>query len=201
MRERLALVLSATALAVALFGSTPLGEAVGSAVPPFAKHAKKADYATNAGAVNKIKAAKKPKAGFLVPLGTDGKFPASVGQAGPQGPLGATGPQGPLGVTGPQGATGPKGATGPSGISGYEIVNVASAFDATDVKYADAACPAGKKLIGGGAYVNPDNRPVALVRSLPTADGQRWLAAAQEYAANAFDWNVHARAICANVAS
>lgn len=77
--QRLPIALSATALVVALFGSTPAGHAVASKVPPFAKHAKTADYATKAGSVNGIKASKEPRAGQLVPLGTDGRFPASVG--------------------------------------------------------------------------------------------------------------------------
>jgi len=103
MIKRLPLVLSTTALAVAVLGSTPLGGAAVhavTAVPPFAK---KAGYAANAGAVNNIHASKKPQAGFLVPLGPDGKFPGSVGQAGPQGPPGAQGPQGAQGAQGPEG--------------------------------------------------------------------------------------------------
>ena len=37
--KRLPLVLSTTALIVAVFGSTPVGHAVASAIPPFAKSA------------------------------------------------------------------------------------------------------------------------------------------------------------------
>jgi len=57
MQQRLPVVLSATALAVALLGSTPLGEAardLASSVPPFAKkagYANQAGFAKNAGAV------------------------------------------------------------------------------------------------------------------------------------------------------
>jgi hypothetical protein len=97
VKQRLPLVISATALVVALFGSTPLGHAVVSAVPPFAKKAGYAKTAGNALAVNGIKAAKAPTPGFLVPLGADGKFPASIGQGGPAGPKGDTGPKGPKG--------------------------------------------------------------------------------------------------------
>jgi hypothetical protein len=39
-----------------------------------------ANYAKNAGAVSGIRASKVATPGFLVPLGRDGKFPASVGQ-------------------------------------------------------------------------------------------------------------------------
>jgi hypothetical protein len=106
MRPRLPLILSATALGVALLGSTPLGGAAVQlvrSVPPFAKqagYAKTAGFAKQAGnakAVNGIKAAKTPKPGMLVPLGIDGKLPASVGAVGPQGPAGAPGAQGPAG--------------------------------------------------------------------------------------------------------
>ena len=82
MKQRLPLVLSATALMIALFGSTPLGGAAGrllASVVPLA------NYAKNAGAVDGINAARAPKPGYLVPLGADGKFPASVGRVGPQG--------------------------------------------------------------------------------------------------------------------
>jgi hypothetical protein len=89
VKERLQLILSATALVIALFGATPVGRAVVSAVPPFATHARTADYAKNAGEVNGIKASTRPRVGWLVLLGKGGKFPASVGVAGPQSPCGA----------------------------------------------------------------------------------------------------------------
>lgn len=131
--RRLPIVLAATALVVAVFGSTPVGHAVTTALSPFATHAKKADYATNAGAVNGIKVSKTPRAGFLLPLGKNGMFPASVAPGGPtgpkgdkgdkgdqgaQGPVGPKGSQGPAGQRGTQGPPGPKGATGPKGDTG-----------------------------------------------------------------------------------
>lgn len=60
------------ALLVAVFGSTPLGEAARDTVAeivPFAK---------NAGAVNGIKASRDPEAGRLLPLDRDGMLPAVV---------------------------------------------------------------------------------------------------------------------------
>ncbi len=90
MKQRLPLILSATALVVALFGSTSVGHAIVSAVP-LAKHAQTANFAKNAGAVNGLKASKRPRAGWLVALGKGGKFPASVGQVGPAGPQGPPG--------------------------------------------------------------------------------------------------------------
>ena len=167
VKRRLPVVLSATALAVAVFGSTPVGHAVSSTVPPFATHAKTADRAANAGAVNGIKASKLPRAGQLLPLGKDGKFPASVGidatpplqgQKGEKGDPGAPGPAGPKGATGAKGATGPagpQGLAGPrgaSGISGWQyVVSEGKYVPPGSVRGAQADCPNGKKALGGGA--------------------------------------------------
>jgi hypothetical protein len=115
-RQRLTLVLSAAALLVAVVSATPDGIA-GSTV-------RVALFARNAAKVGGIAASKKPKAGKLLPLGKNGKFPASVlpaAQAGPAGPQGAQGPAGPAGLPGAQGSLGPrgfKGATGPAGPKG-----------------------------------------------------------------------------------
>src|SRR6185436_16482985 len=112
-RQRLPVVLSAAALLVAVLSATPNGIA-GSAV-------RVALFAKNAAKVGGIAASKKPKAGKLLPLGKNGKFPASVvppGQRGPVGPIGSQGPQGFPGQKGAKGTTGPaglKGATGPQG--------------------------------------------------------------------------------------
>src|SRR4051812_5713489 len=80
-RKQLPILLSGAALTVALLGSTPVGRAVASTVPPFARHANTADFATNAGSVDGFRAASDPRPGRLLPLGRDGKFPASVGVA------------------------------------------------------------------------------------------------------------------------
>jgi hypothetical protein len=71
-RQRLPIALSAAALVVAVLGSTPLGEAARSTV------GKVVPFAKNAGAVNGIKASKRPTAGRLLPLGPEGTLPASV---------------------------------------------------------------------------------------------------------------------------
>ena len=115
MNRTLPLVLAA--VAVALLAGSPLGEAAGRTVASFAK---------NAGAVNGVKASRKPVPGRLLPLGRNGKFPSSVvpvirgarGADGAQGPRGAEGAQGPPGLPGPVGPAGPAGRTGPAGPSG-----------------------------------------------------------------------------------
>jgi hypothetical protein len=117
-RQRLPVVLSAAALVIAVLGGTPLGHAARQGV------ARVALYAKNAGKVGGIAASKKPKPGKLVPLGKNGKFPASVlpggvrGPAGPEGARGPAGPAGPQGAAGARGPVGSRGATGPLGPRG-----------------------------------------------------------------------------------
>jgi hypothetical protein len=195
---------------VALFGSTELGHAVGAAVAPFAK---RAGYATNAGAVNGIKASKQPRPGQLVALGKDGRFPASVavgGAAGPQGPKGDKGEQGlrgpagskgdpgPAGAAGPAGARGPAGPAGPSGISGYEVVTSPTiSVPPHQFKEAHINCPSGKRALGGGvsSFVRYSN----VRETAPLDGGAGWNAAVMndtDGATNMYVW-----AICAYVSS
>ena len=98
VRQRLPLYLSICALLVAVLAATPALEA-----------AARVAFANNAGAVNGIKASKKPKANQLLPLDARGRFPASVLARGPQGVQGIPGPQGAPGTTGPMGPMGPAG--------------------------------------------------------------------------------------------
>jgi len=130
MRERLPLLLSATALLVAVFGATPAGHAAGRvihAVPPFAKRAgfaKFAGTADNAKRLSGHRASTSPKAGDIPVVGANGKLPTSIGAVGPPGPPGPAGsgrgPQGPAGPQGPKGATGPPGAPGAQGPPGTQ---------------------------------------------------------------------------------
>ena len=94
------LVLSALALLVACTGITP------------AEAAQAVKRALNADKVNGIAASKTPTPGKLVPLGADGKFPASVVPqiVGPRGPRGSEGPAGPAGGPGAAGAGGSAGS-------------------------------------------------------------------------------------------
>jgi len=125
-QNRLPIALSAAALVVAVLGVTPLGQAAADAV----KIVPKAMFANNAAKVDGLSASRAPKAGQLVALGRDGKFPGSViprsiavvvDQEGPRGPAGAQGPegkQGPAGALGPAGAKGDTGAAGAKGDTG-----------------------------------------------------------------------------------
>ena len=116
----------------------------------------------------------------------------------PSGPQGAQGDQGPKGDAGAQGQ---KGDTGSPGISGLEEVNAVSAFDSNTTKFATAYCPEGKRVIGGGAYVNSGSGAVAVRTSVPLSGaGAGWAVTAYETADFTGNWNVNARALCANVA-
>lgn len=188
MKERLPLVLSVTAVLIALFGATPIGNAVVSAVPPFATHAKTADYSKNAGAVNGIKASTRPRTGWLLALGKGGKFPASVGVAGPPGPAGGPGPKG---------DPGPKGATGPAGVSGVSLVQANVSAAASNTLAGSVQCPAGTTVVGGGgditsgtSYFGPFEHD-----SLPANNG--WIVRWQMAYTGNFDLAGTVYAICA----
>jgi hypothetical protein len=110
----------------------------------------------------------------------------------------------PRGPTGPAGFQGTPGIQGPPGLSGVQIVS-ASTSDSTDgVQFVTAACPSGKKVIGGGAQATGTavaSAPVSIRESNPTAAGTGWHAVAGspfnfDTAPDA--WNVTATAICAN---
>lgn len=146
VQARLPLILSATALAVAVLGATPIGQAAGKAlesVPLFAKkagYAKTSGFAKNAEAVNSIKAARTPTAGLLVPLGPDGRFPASVLQAG---------------AASPAGPTGPAGATGATGAGATNVVQrftTGTSINAGATSTLFASCDANERATGGGYF-------------------------------------------------
>ena len=195
MRKRLPLVLSSAAFVLALLGMTPIGEAARNAIPPRAGHAKTADYAKNAGAVNGLKASKRPRVGWLVALGKDAKFPKVVGQVGPQGPQGAAGAQGPQGAKGDKGDQGAPGAAGVSGVSAYDVVSVNATLAASGTSSTTAQCPAGKNVLGGGVSPGLGN----VERSSPTNSNTAWTARVKNTAAVNTSMTVYA--VCARVAS
>ena len=175
MRQRLPFLLSATALIVAVFGSTPLGEAAGNlvrAVPPFAK---KADYANRAGRANFARVAANAnnakllaghrasatRAAGVIPLtGSDGKLATSFGTVGPAGPAGPAGPQGVPGDT--------------SKLLGRTVTVTASRAVTTGFRFDFVLCPSGYEAVSGGAYqdnyrsVGGSTPPVFLLASGPT---------------------------------
>jgi len=171
--RKLPLILSATALVVALFGSTPLGQAARNAVPL-------ALFANNADKVDGIHASRIPRAGYLVPLGPNGKFPAAVGTVGPPGD---------------------RGPAGAAGVSGLVLQAQETAGDGSTPKVAKAVCPGGKKVLGGGATLstNTANAPVVIQDSYPLEDGSGWFAAASRTGTFTQSWALKAWAVCATV--
>jgi hypothetical protein len=213
MKARLLLLLSLTALVVAVFVPQTIGNAALKAGGTVVKHAlfadrakharyardavhatradragkaKKADFAQNAGAVDTIQASRTPTPNKLLPLDANGKLPSSVGAVGP------------AGQTGPAGRTGP---TGPVGVSAEELVTGDSSTNSNTVKSRSVSCPSGKKVVGGGAAVNTTSNSLAITRSSPSGDLTTWTAEAQETAAFAGNWRVTVYAVCAKVAA
>jgi len=126
--------------------------------------------------------------GATGPRGATGPM-GSAGPAGPTGSAGATGPTGPAGspgATGPAGTTGPAGPAGPAGVSGLELVQTpiylasdlaAAGFGSVDVQ-SSAACPAGKKVTGGGISLkqldNTFDTNIQILESGPDANLGSW---------------------------
>jgi hypothetical protein len=187
---RLPVVLSFTALAIALLGSTSVGHAFSSGV------AKRAVFAKNAGAVNGIKASKQPRPGRLLPLGPDGKFPASVGLAGPRGPQGLKGEKGDKGDTGDTGAQGPAGT---SGLSGYGYYVQGQDVAKETVASFAVLCPAGQKPLGGGVS-STDPTKARITENAPIIDPTETGWAAGVYNGGTATIAAYVWAICANVA-
>lgn len=151
MGNKLAVVLSGTALLVALLGSTSAGQAALNAVMPvpLAKRAYLADTAKNAVRVDSLKASRIATPGMLVPLDSSGKFPASVG------------------------AVGPKGDPGPKGNDGatHVVVRESDPFTSNGDAYVNvvANCASGEVAVGGGGGETLDTGAggVTLIDSKP----------------------------------
>ncbi|MCP9487417.1 MAG: collagen-like protein [Gaiellaceae bacterium MAG52_C11] len=106
---------------------------------------------------------------------------------------------GAVGPAGPAGPQGPSGAQGAQGTSGLEIVSAVSATSSDVNRQVEISCPAGKKLVGGGAHIWDAATDVALDESYP-ANPTTWRATAWEVNATGASWHLQAYAICANVA-
>lgn len=197
MRERLPVVLSASALVVALLAMTPLGEAASSQL--------RATFAQNASKLRGFVPSKAARRNTVVVRGANGKIgraslPLTRGPRGLRGPSGAVGAAGAAGPTGPTGATGP---TGPSGVVAAHEVFALGELDSTDVKSVQVSCPAGERALGGGFNIGKvePNPPVAVQLSLPVNDASGrsvgWTMTAVEVSAYANNWRPVVSVICA----
>jgi hypothetical protein len=99
------------------------------------------------------------------------------------------------------GRVGPQGPKGDPGLSGFEIVETSSSYTSSPDRTLTVDCPAGKRLVGGGAGVWGRAmiwipKGVAVTASHPH-DEDTWLAAAQEVVPTDDEWFLHITAICA----
>ncbi len=144
--------------------------------------------------------------GEVGPQGEQG----AQGEAGAQGPIGPQGLQGPVGAPGPQGPqgeqglpgrtgkTGPIGPQGEPGISNYTILSATSETDSSSTKTATVVCPRGTYVLGGGAYIDSDDRRLQLQASYPDTKSS-WSARAREHGFFHHDWTLTVYATCAAV--
>ena len=189
MRTRLALSLAATALVVAVLGTTPLGHAAYNAVIP----------ANSIGALQ-LRNAAVTEAKLRGDAVTSGKvkdhslksIDFALGQI-PAGPAGAKGDKGSKGSTGPTGLT---------GLTGLEIVTKIGSPQSGVFNVISAECPEGKKVVGGGASISPLGGAyyddVVMQSSYPLTD-TRWQAVGAEVNPTTGNWILEAFAICAKV--
>jgi hypothetical protein len=126
-----------------------------------------ARFARNSDKVDGLHASRTPRAGRLLALNSLRRFPASV-----------------IPPT-------------PTGVQGLEILNVATALDSSSPKSAVVNCPAGKKVIGGGARATGGGAvEVAVSEAYPTSATQ-WTTLAREVNATGASWTLTAYAFCA----
>jgi hypothetical protein len=177
MRKRMPIVLSSCALVVALLGSTPLGQAARDLVPP----------RSSVGTIQL-------KTGAVTSLKVRNYSLLAIDFKRGQLPRGAQGPAGP---PGPQGAPGPQGPAGPAGVSGLQKVFETGAINSVATRSLNAACPAGKVAVGGGAAVVPANQAgVAITASYLQTD-TTWRASAREINNVAGNWSLNVVVVCA----
>jgi hypothetical protein len=178
MTSRLALALSASALVVALLGSTSIGNAIVSNVPR--NSVGPANLKRNAVGPQKL-APNAVRTGHVL----DGSLLAGDFKAGqiPAGPPGPAGPAGPA---------------GPPGVSQRQVVVAQSANDSNTPKIVTAICPAGKLALGGGGRI--DTLSLGPILSSTRPEGSNaWYAQAYEVVGTGGNWRLTTYVVCARV--
>jgi hypothetical protein len=160
MRDRLPLILSATALLVSVLGATPLGQAAYNAVVP--RNSVGAAQLRK-GAVTNVKLRGDAVTSGKVKNHSLKAIDFKTGQL----PAGPTGPAGPKGDQGPKGD---KGGRGAPGLSGYEIVRKSVTIPPNTQSAAQAACPTGKKVLGGAAGIQGVPADAGTIHTQTTLD-------------------------------
>lgn len=171
MSSRLALAMSATALVVAVLGSTPLGHAIVSNVPRNSvgpPQLKRNAVGPQKIAPNAVRAGHVLNGSLLVEDFKAGQIPA--------------------------GPPGPAGPAGPAGVTLREVVTAKTANSSNASKQISAVCPAGKQVIGGGGQLSG---AVGAVIALSIPVGQSsWSVFAYELVPTVNAWAVTSYAIC-----
>jgi hypothetical protein len=202
MKQRISLACSASALVIATLGSTPLGEAARHAVSQAVPRNSVGALQLKRNAVTSSKIAPNAiRTGQIL----DGSLLASDFKPGqiPQGPKGDKGDKGDRGATGTAGQAGPQGLRGPSGTSGWQSVAERRRVPKEGtVQVWDVACPAGKKVLGGGVTMErkAGTSGFRVIQSGPTGQGAGWEATAVNSGSSA-DVSAAVWAICAFVTS
>jgi hypothetical protein len=186
MRDRLPMIFSTTALLIALFGATPLGEAAYNAAVPRNSvgtlQLKRNAVTSSKLAPNTVRTGQVVNSSLLVEDFKPGQIP-----------------QGPKGDKGDKGDKGP---TGLVGISGYEVVVLTGTVAGNSSTTLQPRCPAGKKVLGGAATVQGSGFSGVFFNTVVSSiqgpfDTYLVLAANT----NATSRNLTTRAICAKVAA
>jgi hypothetical protein len=180
MKQRLSLILAASALFVALLGSTPLGRAAEDALEQVVPRAKNADFAANAARLNGHRSSLNPRRGQIPVVGPNGKLAASIGAVGPKGETGAQ---------------------GPPGVSGYlrvsENVTVPDADNGTPEL--GVSCPGGRSVLSGGWRFPQEETDALKVFESRAASDSTWRIRVSNETGGAKPMTVFA--VCANVSS
>jgi hypothetical protein len=158
MRTHASIIIAVTALVVAVFGSTPIGEAAWNQVVP-RNSVGPLQLKRNAVTSSKI-APNAIRTGQVV----DGSLLTADFKAGqiPQGP---------------KGDKGDKGAKGDPGLTGYTLATGTLAPPTgTSLRNVTATCPTGKKALGGGVRSGGKSSAQGpfVVESYPTPGGAGW---------------------------
>lgn len=182
MRSHVSICLSTTALLVAVFGATPIGEAAWNQVVPRGSVGT-LQLKRNAVTSSKI-APNSVRTGQVV----NGSLLSDDFKAGqlPQGP---------------KGDKGDRGERGPAGISGYEIVSRTISVPANTVTALQPTCPAGKKVLAGTQYTQGTGSATGVFFQAQFAGGtNNNIYNVVVTNTNASARTVHAQATCARVA-
>ena len=135
------------------------------------------------------------------------------GPAGPQGPQGEPGPageKGDRGDKGDKGDPGERGEQGPPGVAGVTTVFATSDHNSDSTRLATVTCPAGSRVVGGGAelphqflttpFGSFEIPPPGVAVSVSRPNGTTgWTARAYEVSPTEASWRLSVYALCAEI--